>query len=76
MAAGKKTGGRKAGTPNKATIDVSNELDLDLPENYGPEDYLDARADIGLHRLDVRFGGKADIIGPEGQCLLLTQSGH
>jgi hypothetical protein len=22
------------------------------------------------------IGGKADIIGPEGQCLLLTQSGH
>jgi hypothetical protein len=22
------------------------------------------------------FGGKAGIFGPEGQCLLLTQSGH
>ncbi|MGA7005062.1 MAG: hypothetical protein WBZ28_24270, partial [Pseudolabrys sp.] len=34
------------------------------------------KAGIGLHRLFVCFGGKADIIGPEGQCLLLTQSGH
>jgi hypothetical protein len=24
----------------------------------------------------ILFGGKAGIIGPEGQCLLLTQSGH
>jgi hypothetical protein len=33
-------------------------------------------ADIGLRSLNVSFGGKAGIIGPEGQCLLLTQSGH
>ena len=31
---------------------------------------------IGLRGLNVSFGGKAGIIGPEGQCLLLTQSGH
>jgi hypothetical protein len=34
------------------------------------------KADIGLRGLNVCFGGKAGIGGPEGQCLLLTQSGH
>jgi hypothetical protein len=34
------------------------------------------RADIGLRGLIVSFEGKAGIIGPEDQCLLLTQSGH
>jgi hypothetical protein len=34
------------------------------------------KADISLCGHNVSFGGKAGIIGPEGQCLLLTQSGH
>jgi hypothetical protein len=34
------------------------------------------KADIGLRGPNVCFGGKAGIIGPEAQCLLLTQSGH
>jgi hypothetical protein len=33
-------------------------------------------ADIGLRDLMSAFGGKAGTIGPEGQCPLLTQSGH
>lgn len=40
MAAGKKTGGRGSGTPNKPKPHV--ELNLDLPEDYGPEEFLDA----------------------------------
>jgi hypothetical protein len=34
------------------------------------------KADIGLRGHNVSFAGKAGIIGPEGQCPLLTQSGH
>jgi hypothetical protein len=34
------------------------------------------KADIACLASMSAFGGKAGIIGPEGQCLLLTQSGH
>ncbi|MGB6439185.1 MAG: hypothetical protein WBE89_07655, partial [Methyloceanibacter sp.] len=33
-------------------------------------------ADIGLRRVNVRFGGKAGTLRTRRSCLLLTQSGH
>jgi hypothetical protein len=34
------------------------------------------KADIACIASMSAFGGKAGIFGPEGQCLLMTQSGH